>query len=443
MIVKEITKLIGNTPTVYIKDSLEKYHVNIYAKLEYLNPFGSLKDRMAWEMIKDEIEDLKKRKKILIENSSGNTAKALAIFAQMHKLNLKLVTNRIKFPEKRDVLKIIGCQIEELPGKSQCLDPNDPYDPQFIIENQIKQNPEKFFFANQYFNEKNKIAHYKTGEEIIKDVPQINYFFTGVGTAGSSLGILEYFKKVKKNVVNIGVISEEHQIIPGIRSIKELYSVGLFDKKNYDRLMKITNKEAVDATLELIRDYGIITGPTGGASFAAIKKYFKNQRKKNVNVVFLACDRFEFYIDYFKKIRPDLFDIQFKNNKEENIYNLEIKKNDKNKFQIDCETLNLELKKNPNKFTIIDIRSNIAYRIDRINNSINIPETILEEIINNQFAFPKNKIIIFYCPFGKNSIKYSYYLNKKLNYKSYSLKEGFLGWKQKGLPTDKEIYGQF
>jgi cysteine synthase len=101
MIYKTIFELIGNTPIVEISPSIHGIeHVSLYSKLEYYNPFGSLKDRMAWEMIQEFLPDIMQHKKVVIENSSGNTAKALQLIASIYGTHLKTITNRIKNPEK-------------------------------------------------------------------------------------------------------------------------------------------------------------------------------------------------------------------------------------------------------------------------------------------------------------------------------------------------------
>lgn len=417
MIVKNVLELIGSTPMVEITDKKNFGNkLQIFAKLEYLNPFGSLKDRIAWEMTKNEIKNWKKEEKIIIENSSGNTAKALAIIASIYGLKFKIITNRIKFLEKKDVLKILKADIKELPGKSQCLDPNDPYDPQFFIEKEIEKNPKKYVFTNQYFNQNNVIAHLKTAQEIDKDLNgKIDYFISGIGTAGSTLGIKKYFEKKKKKIKLIGVIAEKGETIPGIRNEKELLSVGHFKKENYDEIIPIAPDEAVKATLELIYNFGIITGPTGGASFAAIKKRFSKSNLK-ANIVFLACDRFEFYLSYFRKMLPQIFEEERKN----------LIKEDK-KTIIDEEQFKKII--NKNNFLLVDIRSNFAYKIKSLKKSINIPEAYLEEMIEKEMEiFPKDKEIIFICPFGERSVKYASYFKSK-GYKSYSLKEGFYNLK--------------
>jgi cysteine synthase B len=436
MIYKSITQLIGNTPMIELERKKTGLDVNVFSKLEYLNPFGSLKDRMAWEMIKDNIEEIIKNKKTIIENSSGNTAKALAILSQVFGVNFKIITNRIKFSEKKDVLKISNTVIKELPGKSQCLDPKDPYDPQFFLEKEINESPSKYFFTNQYFNKKNMEAHIKTGEEIIKDLNgKIDYFVSGLGTAGSTLGIKNAFKKYGLKTKMIGVIASGLETIPGIRNKKEMLSVGLFDPKNYDEIIEINPLDAVYASLELINKFGIISGPTGGASYSAIKKYFAN--KKDCNVVFLACDRYEFYLSYYKKMVPSIF---LENQKdEENIFNFNYQSYMKKlkEFEIDAEKIAANL----DNYLLVDIRINFSYRFERVKGSINIPEDQLETIINNNFPFPKEKPIVFICPNGERSIKYALYLKTK-GYRAFSLKGGIEGLKIKNqFLIDENYYG--
>jgi len=437
MIYKSIIELIGNTPLIELERSKTSLNVNVFAKLEYLNPFGSLKDRMAWEMIKENIDEIVKNKKTIIENSSGNTAKALAILSQVFGVNFKIITNRIKFPEKKDVLKISKTIIKELPGKSQCLDPKDPYDPQFFLEKEIKENPNQYFFTNQYFNQKNMEAHIKTGKEIIKDLNgKIDYFVSGLGTAGSTLGIKNAFKKYGLKTKIIGVIASGLETIPGIRNKKEMLSVGLFDPKNYDEIIEVNPIDAVYASLELINNFGVISGPTGGASYFAIKKYFAN--KKDCNVVFLACDRYEFYLSYYKKMVPHLFSENQED--KDSIYNFDYQSYMKkiSNFEIEPERIS---PKNLDNYLLIDIRINFSYRFERVKKSINIPEEQLEFIINKNFPFPKEKPIVFICPNGERSIKYALYLKTK-GYQAFSLKGGLekLKIKNKSL-LDENYYG--
>jgi cysteine synthase B len=192
MIIKHIKETIGNTPLLKLDEKVHGLkNVNIYAKLELLNPYGSLKDRVALNIL-----DVSKAKgKTVIESSSGNTAKALASLCSLENIKFKTVTNRIKQPEIRQILQVLGTDIEELPGHSECPDPNDPNDPIKVIENEIAKNPNKYFYTDQYFNKKNLKAHENSGKEIAKDMKKVDYFFGYLGTCGSSIGIGNILKK--------------------------------------------------------------------------------------------------------------------------------------------------------------------------------------------------------------------------------------------------------
>ena len=133
-----ITDAIGNTPLVRIDPAVHGLrNIDLYAKLEMLNPFGSVKDRAAWSMARPEIAGAKERGETIVELSSGNTAKALAVIAGMHGLPFKSVTNRMRVPEIKDLLLLLGAEIEELPGQSECLDPTDTDDPLTLFHQRL------------------------------------------------------------------------------------------------------------------------------------------------------------------------------------------------------------------------------------------------------------------------------------------------------------------
>src|SRR5581483_11126804 len=116
----------------------------------------------------------------VIESSSGNMAKAMQILCSIHQVNFKIVTNRIKVREVKQILQLLGAQLDELPGLSECPDPTDPNDPITFIEQQMSKEPGKYFHTSQYTNERNIHAHYNTtGQEIFNDVGAIDYFIGG------------------------------------------------------------------------------------------------------------------------------------------------------------------------------------------------------------------------------------------------------------------------
>src|SRR5260370_8203340 len=127
MLYEHITELIGNTPLLKIDRNVHGlHHIELYAKLEYFNPFGSLKDRIAYGMLKEVLAEAQSGHKTIVESSSGNTAKALSALCSLYDLPFKTVTSRIRIPEVRMILHILGPQIEELSCVSECPDPFDP-----------------------------------------------------------------------------------------------------------------------------------------------------------------------------------------------------------------------------------------------------------------------------------------------------------------------------
>src|SRR5579871_3079436 len=114
MIVKHVTDLIGNTPMLEIDPSVHGLkNINLYAKLELLNPFGSVKDKTAWNMLRHDLEEIKAKGQTVIEASSGNTAKAIQVICSMHGIPFKIVTNRVRVREVKQVLQLLGTDIEE------------------------------------------------------------------------------------------------------------------------------------------------------------------------------------------------------------------------------------------------------------------------------------------------------------------------------------------
>ena len=150
MIVKNATDLIGNTPMLEIDPSIHGLkNINLYAKLELLNPFGSVKDKTAWNMLKHDLAEIKASGQTVIEASSGNTAKAMQMICAMHEIPFRIVTNRVRVREVKEILQLLGTEIDELPGQSQCLDPTDPNDPLFVVEKIMSQEPGKYFHPHQ------------------------------------------------------------------------------------------------------------------------------------------------------------------------------------------------------------------------------------------------------------------------------------------------------
>lgn len=437
MLYKSVTELIGNTPLIEISKEITRLkNINVYAKCELYNPFGSLKDRAGYAMLKDEIQKLKENNMTVIESSSGNTAKALQIICSMNGIPFKTVTNRIKIPETKEVLKVAGAEIEELPGLSECPDPTDPNDPVAYIERIVSENPNKYYHTNQYTNLKNPKVHYEhTGKEIYDDLGKVDYFFGTLGTTGSSRGTIEYLLEKNKNLKKIGIIAEKGDTIPGIRNKDEMYEVGIFNKSLYDEIVLVNSDEAIEEILVLNRKCGILGGPTSGAAFKGTLKYLReidDKLEEPANAVFIACDRMEWYMSYIKKRRPEIFDSEIKR---ETIRTLT---EEDMKYAKTIDVNNAEEWIEKNNPIIIDLRGNLAYKNGHIANAINITDIFFEDLVDNGTPFSKENSVLLVCSIGDKSKKFSSLLNKK-GMNVYSLENGMTAWRENSLPLKRSL----
>ena len=437
MLYKSVTELIGNTPLIEISKEITKLkNINVYAKCELYNPFGSLKDRAGYAMLKDEIQKLKENNMTVIESSSGNTAKALQIICSMNGIPFKTITNRIKIPETKEILKVAGAEIEELPGLSECPDPTDPNDPVAYIERIVSENSNKYYHTNQYTNLKNPKAHYEhTGKEIYDDLGKVDYFFGTLGTTGSSRGTIEYLLEKNKNLKKIGIIAEKGDTIPGIRNKDEMYEVGIFNKSLYDEIVLVNSDEAIEEMLVLNRKCGILGGPTSGAAFKGTLKYLReidDKLNEPTNAVFIACDRMEWYMSYIKKRRPEIFDSEIKR---ETIRTLT---EEDMKYAKTIDINNAEEWIEKNNPIIIDLRGNLAYKNGHIANAINITDIFFEDLVDNGTPFSKENSVLLVCSIGDKSKKFSSLLNKK-GMNVYGLENGMTAWRENSLPVKRSL----
>lgn len=431
-----ISELIGNTPLLEIPKEVHGLkNIRLYAKLEMQNIVGSLKDRIAWNIVKDDIEEVGRNNKQIVELSSGNTAKALTVFANMYGASFKTVTNRIKVPEQKDILTLLGAEIEELPGLSECPDLTNPNDPLTYIVKKINAQPDKYFHTDQYFNPKNKAAHYQgTGQEIVDDLDGApDYFIAGLGTAGSSSGIGERLKKENSNLVTVGIVADKADFIPGIRTIDEMYEVGLFNPDNFKNIEVLTSHDAIEGSLTLMRKVGLLAGPTSGSSYMGAVKYLQKidaSLTEEKSAVFIACDRVESYISYFKKRRPDLF---HRNKKD--VFTLTPAEVMEHAREIDIlETEDYIEKTQP---LVVDLRGSLSFELGTIHKSaINIPQYLFEEMFSRGLPFPKKRPILLVCPTGEITKKYSALINMRGG-NAKSIKGGIAAWvhNQKALQT--------
>jgi cysteine synthase B len=435
MVINSVTELVGNTPLLKVPYEVHGLkNIDLYIKLELFNPFGSVKDRIAWGILKDMIPEIKQKGKTVIEFSSGNTGKAISAIANIFGINYETVTNRVKVQEVADILHLLGGKVEMLPGMSECPDPNDPSDPIGYLEKKIASNPEKYFHTDQYKNSKNFETHKTTtAVEIYNDIGNVDYIFGGLGTTGSTRGLTEFFKEKNDNVKSIGIVSEKGDYIPGIRHIDEMQEVGIFQKDIYAEILSISSKKSIDGMLELIRKLGVLAGPTTGAIYGVALEYLKevdsslNEKKK---AVMIACDRVEWYLSYIKGRRPEIFGGE---SREEGLFSQVDTSQAK---EISAQELSLKINKKENSFMIVDTRSSASYRISHIPGSLNFPQGDLENIIKQTIPFSQGMEIIFVCPTGEISKKFSRFVEER-GYTSKSLVGGITAWRDNGFSFER------
>ncbi|MFA5243805.1 MAG: cysteine synthase CysM [Pedobacter sp.] len=277
---------VGNTPMVELQRLNPNSAVKIFAKLEGNNPGGSVKDRAALNMIRSAIErgDLKKGTP-LIEATSGNTGIALAMIASMFGFEIELVMPSNSTRERTLTMEAFGAKVTLLEGIELCRDYAE-----------AKAAKGESYLLNQFANPDNSLAHYKTtGPEIWRDSEhKITHFVSSMGTTGTIMGCSRYLKEQNPEIQIIGCQPTEESSIPGIRRWPEAYLPKIFEPSRVDRIMDISEAEAIEMSRKLAKTEGIFAGmSSGGAASAAIR--LASELEKGL-IVFIACDRGDRYL---------------------------------------------------------------------------------------------------------------------------------------------------
>ena len=273
-----IINQIGNTPLVPL-ESLDKDNVKYFAKLEGHNPFGSVKDRAAYWMIKDAEERgiLKKNHSIIIEPTSGNTGIALAGIAKLLGYGIEIVIPEKASNETKKIIEYLGAKLYET-SDDLCPKVGSGTDQSIALATSIASSrPETYYSPNQYANEANFLGHYKgTGPEIWRQTDgKVTHFFTGVGTGGTITGIGTYLKEKNPEIKIIGCQPQQNHLIQGWRNFEESAKPDLFLKREnvVDDWIYVTNDEAFGVVKEVFEKDELLISPSSAAVYASMKKY--------------------------------------------------------------------------------------------------------------------------------------------------------------------------
>jgi cysteine synthase B len=260
-------------------ESLSSNNLNYFAKLEGNNPFGSVKDRAAFWMIKvaEEKGILKKGQSIIVEPTSGNTGIALTGIANLLGYKVEIVIPEKVSNETKEIIRSLGAKVYET-SDDLCPKVGAGTDQSIALATSIAASrPDTYYSPNQYANEANFLAHYKgTGPEIWKQTEgKVTHFFTGVGTGGTITGVGKFLKEKNPNVKIIGCQPQQNHLIQGWRNFEESAKPDLFLKREsvVDEWVDVTNAEAFGVVKEVFEKDELLISPSSAAVYASMKKY--------------------------------------------------------------------------------------------------------------------------------------------------------------------------
>ena len=288
------------TPLVRVRNSMPGGGLQLYLKLEWLNPFGSIKDRAAAHLLaglrrRGELEG-----KSLVEPSSGNTAIALAALAALEGLHLTVTIPDGVPEEKKVLLRMLGAEVWPTPDDLCPVD--HPKDGAIALARSIAASDERYVMPNQYENPDNALAHFETtGPEIWRQTDgQVRYFFAGFGTCGTITGVGRYLKERDPTIRVIAVEPQPGHRLPGLKSFAEASEPGNLDWGVIDDVVRVDDEPAYAATRRLHRQDGLLVGPSTGAIVHAAAEYAGDGIAVGV-----SPDSGQKYTSYFAEILGD------------------------------------------------------------------------------------------------------------------------------------------
>lgn len=304
---KQITDLIGNTPLMELS-RYEKEHnlkAKIFAKLEYFNPSGSVKDRVAKAMIEDaEKKGILNKDTIIIEPTSGNTGIGLAAVASSKGYRVILTMPDTMSVERISLLKAYGAKVILTEGSKGMQGAIDK-------ANEIAKQNKNSFIAGQFVNPVNPKVHMETtGPEIYKDTDgQVDIFVAGVGTGGTLTGVGKYLKSKNKNIKIVAVEPADSPLLSKgkfgqhkIQGIGPNFIPEILDTSIYDEVVTITTQDAYATCKSIARTEGLLVGITSGSSVFVATQLAKMPENKDKVIVALLPDNGERYLS------TDIFD---------------------------------------------------------------------------------------------------------------------------------------
>ncbi|HXW60432.1 MAG TPA: cysteine synthase family protein [Myxococcota bacterium] len=309
---ENILLAIGNTPIVSLQPLAPDLSVNLYGKCEFLNPAGSIKDRIALHMINEaEKKGILKKGGTIVEATSGNTGLGLAMVASLRGYTCIFVMADKQSLEKRKALEALGAKVVVCPTDVAADDERSYYK----VAERIARTTPNCFYASQYDNKDNPQAHYLyTGPEIYEQCGNsLDYLVLGIGTGGTVSGIARYIKPRNERFQIIGVdpigslyfdlFYHDKMITPHsylIEGIGEDFVPKTMDLKSIDHIVQVEDEESFHMGRRLVRELGILAGASSGAAVLGAIKYFrKNPCRERKNVLVILVDSSTRYLSKY------------------------------------------------------------------------------------------------------------------------------------------------
>jgi cysteine synthase A len=293
--------LVGQTPLVRLNNLIKKegLEADVLAKLEYFNPAGSVKDRIAKEMILDAMEKgLINENTTLIEPTSGNTGIGLSAVATSLNLKIIITMPETMSVERRNLMKAYGAELVLTPG-------SEGMKGAIAKAKELASQIENSFIPGQFENPANPQAHYKTtGPEIYSQTEgKVDIFVAGVGTGGTISGIGKYLKEQNPNVKVVAVEPASSPVLStGKGGAHKIQGIGAgfvpdtLDTKIYDEIITVENEDAFASGKEVAKTEGILIGISSGAAIQATKELAKREENKGKTIVVLLPDGGDRYL---------------------------------------------------------------------------------------------------------------------------------------------------
>ena len=421
------------TPLVRINRAVPFKHARVYGKLEWYNPFGAVKDRIAANLIADaEERGVLEAGQKLVEPTSGNTGMGLAMISNVKGYSLTTPLSLAIPLEKRIMLRFFGADVLEL-DDDLCPAPGAP-EGAIAKAHELAERPD-FHMLDQYRNEANPDAHYKTtGPEIWRQTEgKVTHFVAGLGTCGTITGTGRFLKEQDPEVKVLGVHPAEGHDIPGVRSIRQLHQTELFRPDEYDELVEIDDEEAWGLCHRLNLEESIIAGPSSAMALAGALRLVPDE--PGVIAVVIFPDNAFKYASSMSRHIPGMDAAGGASPRERMMETLIENTRGTPALTIDIEPAHAMIEaESP---FVVDVREYDEFTGGHIPEAVNMP---LGEMSDYAAHLPEDREapVLVVCETGNRSLSGALFL-ASLGYRDVrSINGGTTGWRQKGFEVSDD-----